>query len=726
MVSSLQLPPNPVEPVTDYSRWRLRSSNDGRHTWHYLRTDEECAKWPQTALDRYWLGLPTGLPKSAPADNAYAAAHKGFEFYKHLQDDDGHWPGEYGGTMFMLPAIVIGSYICGMDLKEEERFEMARYLVNLANPEDGGWGLHVEGESTVFGTGLNYVSLRLLGVSADHPACVKARQLLHRLGGAVAIPTWGKFWLALLNVYDWAGVNSPFPELHILPHWIPFHSSRWWVHSRFIYQGLCYLYGIRYRMEENNLILALREELYVENFYSIKWPKERNNVAKVDIYAPHSPLYNFLSDILYVYEQCPVPPLRQAAIDRAYHLIIAEDENTGYQGIAPLSKMFNAIARFSREGSQSEAYKLHAEMRADFMWQGPEGMRVSGTNGSQLWDAAFMAQALVDTKLAEMENNQDNVLRLLKWLDEAQMLSEPKHPDITYRESTKGAWGFSTKTQGFTVSDCTAEALKAIISLQRLDFAPKRVSEERLCWAVDLLLSLQNSNGGVASYELIRAPRWIESLNPAEIFENTLVDSCHIECTTSVMTALSVFKKEYPHYRTKEITRAVEKGISFIREAQTSEGGWYGFWGICFSYATMFALECLSLSGEDYSNSPSVQRACDYLISKQREDGGWGEDFKTCLKEKWVDHEDTQVVQTCWAAMALMHGRYPHPEPIERAVKLVMSRQLPDGSWKQEAIEGVFNKTCSIAYPNFKFSFTIWMLGKAHRYLEELKGGQKI
>ncbi|KAJ8094639.1 Lanosterol synthase (Oxidosqualene--lanosterol cyclase) [Marasmius tenuissimus] len=355
--------------------------------------------------------------------------------------------------------------------------------------------------------------------------------------------------------------------------------------------------------------------------------------------------------------------------------------------------MFNASARFSRQGSQSEAYKPHAEMRADFMWQGPEGMRVSGTNGSQLWDAAFMAQALVDTKLAETKSNQDNVLRLLKWLDEAQMLSEPKHPDITYRESTKGAWGFSTKTQGFTVSDCTAEALKAIIYLQRLDFAPRRVSKERLCWAIDLLLSLQNSNGGVASYELIRAPRWIESLNPAEIFENTLVDSCHIECTTSVMTALSVFKKEYPHYRTKEITRAVEKGISFIRKAQTSEG--------------------------DYSNSPSVQRACDYIISKQREDGGWGEEFKsTCLDEKWVHHEDFQVVQTCWAAMALMHGRYPHPEPTERAVKLVMSRQLP------EVIEGVFNKTCSIAYTNFKFSFTIWMLGKAHRYLEELKGGQ--
>lgn len=41
-----------------------------------------------------------------------------------------------------------------------------------------------------------------------------------------------------------------------------------------------------------------------------------------------------------------------------------------------------------------------------------------------------------------------------------------------------------------------------------------------------------------------------------------------------------------------------------------------------------------------------------------------------------------------------------------------MSRQSETGEWKQEAIEGVFNKTCGISYPNYKFIFTIWALGK--------------
>lgn len=32
------------------------------------------------------------------------------------------------------------------------------------------------------------------------------------------------------------------------------------------------------------------------------------------------------------------------------------------------------------------------------------------------------------------------------------------------------------------------------------------------------MLTLQNHDGGFASYELVRGPSWLESLNPAEVF----------------------------------------------------------------------------------------------------------------------------------------------------------------------------------------------------------------
>ena len=43
--------------------------------------------------------------------------------------------------MFLLPGLVIGSYVTGMSFLDEERLEMIRYVFNHAHPGDGGWGL---------------------------------------------------------------------------------------------------------------------------------------------------------------------------------------------------------------------------------------------------------------------------------------------------------------------------------------------------------------------------------------------------------------------------------------------------------------------------------------------------------------------------------------------------------------------------------------------------------
>lgn len=83
---------------------------------------------------------------------------------------------------FLIPGLIITHYITGVPVSEPMRLELIRYLLNRANKDDGGWGIHIEGISTVFGTALNYVVLRILGLSADHPAMIKARATLHKLG----------------------------------------------------------------------------------------------------------------------------------------------------------------------------------------------------------------------------------------------------------------------------------------------------------------------------------------------------------------------------------------------------------------------------------------------------------------------------------------------------------------------------------------------------------------
>lgn len=66
----LQVPESGKEDFTDYSRWRLLVNDGGRHTWHYLQTDEECARWPQNSVDKYWLGLPV-VSRNNTIDHLY-------------------------------------------------------------------------------------------------------------------------------------------------------------------------------------------------------------------------------------------------------------------------------------------------------------------------------------------------------------------------------------------------------------------------------------------------------------------------------------------------------------------------------------------------------------------------------------------------------------------------------------------------------------------------------
>jgi len=54
----------------------------------------------------------------------------GWGFFKGLQQDDGHWAADYGGPMFLMPGLIIATYVTGtMDevLTVHHKEEMIRY-----------------------------------------------------------------------------------------------------------------------------------------------------------------------------------------------------------------------------------------------------------------------------------------------------------------------------------------------------------------------------------------------------------------------------------------------------------------------------------------------------------------------------------------------------------------------------------------------------------------------
>ncbi|XP_018591028.2 lanosterol synthase isoform X1 [Scleropages formosus] len=707
--------PYKTAPATDLCRWRL-SNVEGRQTWHYVEEKDGIDR-EQTMLEAHSLGLHTSrfVRDSPAAQNAQEAARKGMEFYQHLQAEDGHWAGDYGGPLFLLPGLLITCHVAKISLPEAWKKEMVRYLRSVQLP-DGGWGLHIEDKSTVFGTALSYITLRILGVGPDDPDMMRARSTLHSKGGAVGIPSWGKFWLAIMNVYSWEGMNTLLPEMWLFPTWMPAHPSTLWCHCRQVYLPMSYCYAVRLSAPEDELVLSLRQELYVQDYSTIDWPAQRNNVAPCDMYTPHSMLLTVAYMVMNVYEAHHSTALRGRAVKELYDHIKADDRFTKCISIGPISKTINMLVRWYVDGPGSAAFQEHVSRIPDYLWLGLDGMKMQGTNGSQLWDTAFAVQAFLEAGAQDNPRFTQCLQHAHQFFVITQIPDNPPEYKKYYRQMNKGGFPFSTRDCGWIVADCTAEGLKSVMLLQeRCSFLRQHVPIERLYDAVNVLLSMRNGDGGFATYETKRGGRLLELLNPSEVFGDIMIDYTYVECTSAVMQALKHFHKVFPEYKAEEIRSTLREGLEYCRRVQKPDGSWEGSWGVCFTYGAWFGLEAFACMGHDFLNGSAcheVQSACDFLLTKQMADGGWGEDFESCEQRRYVQSEHSQLHNTCWALLGLMAVRYPDIQVIERGIQVLIDRQLPNGDWPQENIAGVFNKSCAISYTSYRNVFPIWTLGR--------------
>jgi lanosterol synthase len=728
--------------------WRLESDR-GRQVWVYdgpqpdwsteegkqfLQDMEADFSWDKEAnpnsADRLYRYAKTkdfaALPKKDTTDlnqEVEDSLRRGFAFYQQLQEPDGHWPGDYGGPMFLLPGLVIASFFTQSPFDEPYRSLMRRYMLNHQN-EDGGWGLHIESPSTMFGTAMQYVALRILGLSAESPEAEKARKWMHQHGGAIGIPSWGKFYLSLLGVYEWEGNHSLFPEMWLMPKALPVHPSRYWCHCRMVYLPMAYCYGYKLRPKESQLLDDLREELYVQDYASIDWVKARDIVAKPDQYTQPGSLLSVLNKVTNTYEKMVIKGWRQKSLDFVLSYIDAEDKQTNYIDIGPVNQVINSICVYHAYGADSEQFQKHRERWKDYLWLAEDGMKMNGYNGSQLWDTAFAAQAFAESGLAE--DFRPAMEKAYDYFDKSQILNEVEDRKKYFRHIQVGGWPFSTLDHGWPITDCTAEGMKGSMALEDVGIFPgskPAVDRDRFEKAVNVILSYQNEDGGWATYENKRGPNWLEKINPSEIFGEIMVDYSYVECSSACMQALAKFAKRYPDHRKEEIDRSLKRGAEFLLKEQKSDGSWFGSWAVCFTYGTWFGIEGMIAAGaktyREGNPDPSIQKACEYLASKQNKDGSWGESFESCFKLEYVPHDEGQIVNTAWALMSLLQAGYPDDKAIEKGVRFLLSMQEETGDWPQQAISGVFNKTCMITYTSYRNVFVLWALG---RYNKTMRG----
>ncbi len=291
---------------------------------------------------------------------------------------------------------VIVRHVVGRPLDESARAALQRYF-EVTRTAEGGWGLHPESPAYVFVTSLAYVALRLLGLSADLPVVKDARGWLRaQPGGVLAIPTWGKFWLALLDLCDWRAVNPTPPEIFLLPSALPIHPVRFYCHTRLIYLGMAVLAGRRVRASLGSLTAALREELYDVPYEAIDFAAHRDHLAASDVYVRPGPVLRALALVLVGWERVCPAAWRRRAVATCLERIRIEQRVSAGQGLSPVNGLLNCLALWANDPADPDLARSLDGLEA-WRWEDEvEGRRYAGAR-SNAWDTAFALRALAAT-----------------------------------------------------------------------------------------------------------------------------------------------------------------------------------------------------------------------------------------------------------------------------------------------------------------------------------------
>ena len=195
------------------------------------------------------------------------------------------------------------------------------------------------------------------------------------------------------------------------------------------------------------------------------------------------------------------------------------------------------------------------------------------------------------------------------------------------------------------------------------------------------------------------------------MFGDCMTELSYIECTASAVMALCRFREQHPDRHDAAIDRAVAAGCAVLRQRQREDGSWPGFWGINFTYATWFAVSALRSAGTGRQD-PALGRAAQWLVAKQKPDGGWGEHYSGCLNASYVAHPESQAVMTSWALLALLDIVDPRAEAVQRGIAWLCRAQGADGSWPQGAVNGVFFGSAMLSYRLYPVYFPVWALNR--------------
>ena len=619
------------------------------------------------------------------AERLEKAIERGANHLLSLQADQGYWQGELEADSTLESDYIYYLHILGK--ADPERIAKLANYVRQRQLPDGGWSIYPGGPSELNATCKAYFALKLAGDSPYAPNLVRAREMVHRLGGLEHSNSYVRFYLALVGAVSWDLVPSIPPELMLIPHWFIFNIYEMSSWTRGIVIPMAILSSLRpnWRLPEH----AHVDELFKDperKTAALDWSDQLLSWKNVFLAVDRG---------FKLYEKFPWKPFRQRAIREAKSWMLNHIERT--EGLAAIyPSMMNSIFALMAFGHGPDDPLTFREIKefSRFEIEDEETIRMQPCV-SPVWDTCI---AMVALEEAGLPPDHPALVKAANWILSKQVLG-PGDWQVKNKDAEPGGWAFEFRNDFYPDVDDTAFVLMA---LQRVKYPEPARMEAAMRRGIQWLLSMQNRDGGWGAFDRDNNRKFLCNIPFAD--HNAMIDPSTADVTARVVECLGRYgwSAEHP---------VIQCAVKFLLQDQSKDGSWFGRWGVNYIYGTsgvLRALETVSLATREF-----CKRAVSWLRSVQKVDGSFGESLLSYDVPSTKGQGTSTASQTAWGLIGLLASAGTEDPAVAKAVAYLVHRQETDGSWSEPEFTGTgFPGVFYLKYHLYRNSFPVYALAR--------------
>ncbi|MBI3838188.1 MAG: terpene cyclase/mutase family protein [Planctomycetia bacterium] len=612
------------------------------------------------------------------------------------QQTDGHWVGELEGDTILESEYILLLAFLDQHASETAR-KAAQYILRQQLP-DGGWAIYPGGGVDISASVKAYFALKLTGHDPSAAPMQRARAAIMGHGGADAVNSFTRFYLALLGQISYKQCPAVPVEILLLPSWAPinlFKVSAW---SRTIIVPLSIMSACEPMTE-------LEERLGISELFSRppdEWPPLRcpGHTGGAGIFS-WDRFFRSVDRTLKFFTRRRWLPFRKRALKVAEKWVV--DRFAGSEGLGaifpPMIWSIVALRCLGYRDDSPEVKYCHRHLQG-LLIEEDDTIRLQPCK-SPVWDTAISLRALAASGL---EPRHAAARRAVDWLLSQEVRRRGDWSQTVAAEP--GGWSFEYANEFYPDVDDTIMVVMALHSqmgtaqnatgplpanLQWIDQttvanpseARQRIStldqlaaasERALNW----VLALQNRDGGWGAFDRSNDHEFLCHVPFAD--HNAMIDPSTPDLTGRVLEMLGQLGRRVGD-------PVVDSAVAYMRHTQEVDGSWFGRWGVNYIYGTWQALAGLAAVGVTFDDSVMVAGA-DWLLAYQQLCGGWGESPDSYALPHLRGQGPTTASQTAWALLGLIAAGLARHPATARGVRHLLRTQREDGTWAEPEFTG--------------------------------------